>query len=205
MSANFLHTGLLSVAIKVAKQDKFYVMLSDESLKGLVFQVDLINNPLYENPSEYLSENNIKPMYKLGWTSKDNKPVFRRLLLADGTVDTKGTLSVDDKGINKLLTLIEKQVAKNPLMLGSLLDVEDLANITVQALVATGVSLEDALDQGETFLRGKIAKTQAEIAENWGFTTPQLAGSTDQLKLAEEMIENGTASLVLDAISKTVA
>jgi hypothetical protein len=174
----FLSTGLLSVPVKVAKSDKFYVMLSDESLKGNVYQVDLICNPLYEDPASYLSENNIKPMYKLGWTVKDNKPVFKRLL-ADGTVDVKGVLSVDDKGINKLLSLIEKQVAKNPLMLGSLLDVEDLANITVQALVATGTPLDEALSQGEHFLQSKIQQTQKEISEQWGFTTPQLGGSKE--------------------------
>jgi hypothetical protein len=178
MSANFLSTGLLSVPVKVAKADKFYVMLSDESLKGNVYQVDLICNPLYEDPASYLNENNIKPMYKLGWTVKDNKPVFKRLL-ADGTVDVKGTLSVDDKGINKLLSLIEKQVAKNPLMLGSLLDVEDLVNITVQALVATSIPLDEALSLGEDYLKTKIQQTQKEIAENWGFSTPQLTGNKE--------------------------
>lgn len=178
MSSNFLSTGLLSVAIKVAKQDKYLVMLSDESLKGLVFQVDIINNPLYENPSEYLTENNIKPMYKLAWTAKDNKPVFKRLL-DTGEIDVKGTLSVDDKGINKLLSLIEKQVSKNPLMLGSLLDTEDLANITIQALIATGIPLDEALRQGEEFLKCKIQKTQQEIAENWGFNVPQLTRSKE--------------------------
>lgn len=166
MANSFLSTGILSVNVKVGKQDMFLVMVSDPDLKGLVFMVDKINNPIYEFPKKYLAAKGIKADYKLGWIQSTGKAIMRRLL-PDGTVDTEGTLAIDDKGISKLLTAIEKQVKANPMLLESLLSIEDLVGVAGNAMMATGIPKEQVSQFAETFLNGKIAKVQDEIRNDW--------------------------------------
>lgn len=166
MSTNFLSTGVLSVTCKQGKEDRFLVMVSDPDLKGLVFMVERINNPLYEDPRAYLTAQGNKALYKLGWIEATGKPVMRRLL-PDGSVDTAGTLASDDKAINKLLGEIEKQVKRNPMVLESILSISDMACVAGNALLSLGVSLEDVKQFSETLLNGKIAVVQNSIKEDW--------------------------------------
>lgn len=166
MANSFLSTGVLAVTTKVGKIDMFLVMVSDPDLKGMVFTVDKITNSLYEFPAKFLKAKGIKADYKLGWIEATGKPVMRRLL-PDGTVDTNDTLASDDKGINKLLTAIEKQVKANPLMLESILCIEDLICVAGNAMLATGIDKDQVATLAETFLNGKIAKVQQEIRDDW--------------------------------------